>query len=140
MKKELTFALLLLGLSMMFPSCQKAPEPFFSMESPTYYEFNAQGGIQTLTFYTNQDWVIVGDDGSGRFPLLPSWIECSPHSGTGSEGPITVTIHCFPKTDYGNRSTECKLIVGNPKIYNGYYSYSLTTQEFQIQQDGPNRL
>ena len=108
MKKELTLALLFLGLSMLFSSCQKDPEPFLSMGSQTIYEFSAQGGIQTLTFYTNRDWMIVPDLGSS----WPSWIDCSPRYGAGSEGPITITLHCFANAESRQRTSTVFILAG----------------------------
>ena len=92
MKRVRAFALMLFCINLFLCSCEKAP--FITINSPRSYNFNDQGGSQSITFICNRDW---------RVSSTESWIHISPSSGTASEEVITVTLTCDENTTYDFR-------------------------------------
>ena len=94
MKQLTRFAVLLIGMTYLFASCQKAAE--LALISPKSLEFSADGGSETITFTANRDWHVS---------CLDSWVTVSPSSGSASDGALTVTISCHANTTYDDRTT-----------------------------------
>ena len=93
MIKLLRIAVLLLGMALLFASCQKAPELTIT-SSPTV-ELNVDGSSGTITFTANRDWTVSSSD---------SWVTISPSSGEASDKPVSVTVRCNANTTYDDRT------------------------------------
>ena len=94
MKRFLNILGIVLALSIVAASCEKAP--FLTLSTPKTISFTDQGGTQSITFTANRDWSVSSSD---------SWCKVSPSSGNKAEGNITVTLTCEPNTTYDSRST-----------------------------------
>ena len=93
MKKFLNILGIVLALSIVATSCEKAP--FLTLSTPKTINFTDQGGTQSITFTANRDWSVSSSD---------SWCKVSPSSGIKADGNITVTLTCEPNTTYDPRS------------------------------------
>lgn len=98
--KRFFFALTaLIGFSVAFFSCQKAP--FLTMTGPRSFSYDHDGGTQTFAFACNRDWSISSSD---------SWVRVSPSSGKAADGDIMVTMTVSPNTTYDSRTTTLILM------------------------------
>lgn len=88
-----TLALTLIGVALLFSSCQKAP--FVTVAGSRSYTFTREGGTQTFSFSCNRDWSLSSSE---------SWIRVSPSSGAKSDNEVTVTIICSANTTYDPRN------------------------------------
>ena len=93
MKRSLYILGIVLALSIVATSCEKAP--FLTLSTPRTINFMDQGGTQSITFTANRDWSVSSSD---------SWCKVSPSSGIKADGNITVTLTCEPNTTYDPRS------------------------------------
>jgi len=93
MKRSLNLLGIVLTLSIIATSCEKAP--FLTISTPKTINFTDQGGTQSITFTANRDWSVSSSD---------SWCKVSPFSGSKADGNITVTLTCEPNTTYDPRS------------------------------------
>ena len=93
MKRLISLLFVLISLSILVASCQKAP--FVSLSSPWSFTFTRDGGTEHITFTCNRDWRVSSSE---------SWIQVSPSSGTASGGEVTVQITCAPNSTYDPRS------------------------------------
>ena len=93
MKRLTALLLSIVGMAIVFASCQKAPE--LTLSGPTSLEISADGGSSSITFTANRDWKVSSSD---------SWVSVSPSSGTASDGTVTVSIRCNENTTYDDRS------------------------------------
>lgn len=93
MKRLISLLFVLISLSILVASCQKAP--FVSLSSPWSFTFTRDGGTEHITFTCNRDWRVTSSE---------SWIQVSPSSGTASGGEVTVQITCAPNSTYDPRS------------------------------------
>ena len=94
MRKSLFgFVLSVLVLSLVFASCQKAPE--LTITGPASLEISADGGSNSITFTANRDWSVRSSD---------SWVSVTPTSGKASDGTVTVSVRCSENTTYDDRS------------------------------------
>lgn len=93
MRRLVTFALTLISVLALLPSCQKAPE--LTITSPTSVELSADGSSGSITFTANRDW---------RVSSSGSWVSVSPSSGTASDGTVTVSVRCNANTTYEDRT------------------------------------
>lgn len=91
MKKYLIIPL----AAMLLAACEKEKEaPVLTIE-PVNLEFTAEGGSQTLTVKSNQNWTITTDGAD--------WYTVSPMEGNG-DGEVTVTIGRY--TEAATRSAQ----------------------------------
>ena len=93
MKRFLNILGIVLALSIVASSCEKAP--FLTLTTPRTINFTDQGGTQSITFTANRDWSVSSSD---------SWCKVSPSSGNKADGNITITLTCEPNTTYDPRS------------------------------------
>lgn len=93
MNRIIRLAVLLFGIALLLASCEKAP--FITMTGPGSFNFNRDGGSQSISFTCNRPWSVSSTE---------SWIQTSPSSGAASDGDITVTITCSPNTTYDPRN------------------------------------
>lgn len=95
MKRLLNLLGIVLALSIVATSCEKAP--FLTLSTPKTINFTDQGGTQSITFTANRDWSVSSSD---------SWCKVSPSSGNKADGNITITLTCEPNTTYDPRSAS----------------------------------
>lgn len=100
MKRFLNILGIVLALSIVATSCEKAP--FLTLSTPKTINFTDQGGTQSITFTANRDWSVSSSD---------SWCKVSPSSGNKADGNITVTLTCEQNTTYDPRSATLTLRV-----------------------------
>ena len=100
MKRFLNILGIVLALSIVATSCEKAP--FLTLSTPKTINFTDQGGTQSITFTANRDWSVSSSD---------SWCKVSPSSGIKADGIITVTLTCEPNTTYNPRSATLTIRV-----------------------------
>ena len=93
MKRFLNIMGIVLALSFVATSCEKAP--FLTLSTPKTINFTDQGGTQSITFTANRSWSVSSSD---------SWCKVSPSSGESTDGNITVTLTCEQNTTYDPRS------------------------------------
>lgn len=93
MKRFLNILGIVLALSVIVTSCEKAP--FLTLSTPKTINFSDQGGTQSITFAANRDWSVSSSD---------SWCRVSPSSGNKADGDISVTLTCEPNTTYDPRN------------------------------------
>ena len=93
MKRFLNILGIVLALSIVSTSCEKAP--FLTLSTPKTINFTDQGGTQSITFTANRSWSVSSSD---------SWCKVSPSSGENTDGNITVTLTCEQNTTYDPRS------------------------------------
>lgn len=93
MKKVFTAIFVSIGLAIVLPSCQKAPE--LTLTGPASLEISADGGSNSITFTANRDWSVRCSD---------SWVSVSPSSGTASDEAITISIRCDRNLTYDDRT------------------------------------
>ena len=93
MKRLVSLLFVLISLSIMVASCQKAP--FVTLNAPRSFTFTRDGGTQIISFTCNRDWSVSSSE---------SWIQVSPSSGTASAGEVFVMITCVANTTYDPRS------------------------------------
>lgn len=93
MKRLVSLLFVLISLSIMVASCQKAP--FVTLNAPRSFTFTRDGGTQIISFTCNRDWSVSSSE---------SWIQVSPSSGTASAGEVYVMITCVANTTYDPRS------------------------------------
>lgn len=93
MKQFRLFPVLMAALVMLITSCQQ--DPLLTIRGPHTYNFSREGGTESFSFSSNQDWTISTSD---------SWITVSPSSGTPVDGEIMVTITCSANDTFDDRS------------------------------------
>ena len=100
MKRIAHILLLLLGFSIAFSSCEKAP--FITITSPTSFTFTDTGGSQTISFTCNRDWKASSSE---------PWLKISPSSGTVNEQEQRVTITCEANDTYDARNCSVTITI-----------------------------
>lgn len=93
MKRFCAIAMTLYCVSVLFLSCQKAPE--LTLTGPSSIELSADGSSGTITFTANREWKVSCSD---------TWVSVSPSSGTATDGTVTVTVRCNANTTYEDRT------------------------------------
>lgn len=87
MKTRLLHSLLAIAL---VASCSTEQIPYLNTSSPTTIVVDANGGRQTISFDTNNDWTARASD---------NWIQVSPSQGSGGNNSVAVTISENPTFD-----------------------------------------
>ena len=98
MKHFRHFLVLVAALGMIATSCQ--PAPFLTLNGPKSFNFPKDGGSQSFTFATNNDWSVSSSE---------PWCKVSPSSGSAVDGDVTITITVDSNLGYDSRS--CTLTV-----------------------------
>lgn len=87
MKARLLHSLVAIAL---VASCTTEQVPYLNTSSPTTIDVDSNGGRQTISFDTNNDWTARASDG---------WIQVSPSQGSSGNVSVSVTISENPTFD-----------------------------------------
>lgn len=87
MKTRLLHSLVAIALVV---SCTTEQIPYLNTSSPTTIDVDSNGGRQTISFDTNNDWTARASD---------SWIQVSPSQGSSGNNSVSVTISENPTFD-----------------------------------------
>lgn len=105
--KNKAFLLVILNLLFGFYSCQKAPEPFLNLDTPSAITFATEGGEQTIKFHTDENWSV---DYSG------DWLDVSPTKGVFSENGNTISVSCINNGYQASRSSTVTIMTSKCNV------------------------